>query len=295
MLAALRLRQMSDQILKAIRKVDIISAMVTHVQSHSLLERLFIYHYFTNHYGYLLLDKRTKQIVAIDCGDFQTCRFHIEKLMQQESATFTHLFLTHSHEKHCAGYRDWQAVLPSLRVSSHSLPSTTHLQEGDLTFVGDLCVFPLHTPGHSPDSLSFVVTEVTPQSTKTPLVFTGDTLQTASCGPAPDPQAMYSSLQKLRSLANETLLFPGHELGLEALSFAALLEKENEFLAKKLAWAKEQRAQGQMTVGAVLGEERLYNPFLRCFQPHFQTLTSENDPVRVLAKLLKLRETIQPS
>lgn len=294
MRTALKSRAMSEKILNAIRKVDIISAMVTNVQSHTLLESLFIYPYFNDYYGYLLLDKRTKQIVAIDCGDFKTCKYHVDKLVKQEKATFTHLFLTHSHEKHCAGYRDWQSALPTLHVASHSLPNTTHLHEGDLTYIGDLCVFPLHTPGHTPDSLSFVVTEVTPKSTLTPLVFPGDTLQIASCGPAADPPALYSSLQKLRSLPNETLIFPGHEIGLEALSFAALLEKENEFLGKKLAWAKDQRAQGQMTVGSVMGEERLYNPFLRCFQPHFKTLTNENDPIRVLAKLIKLRETLQP-
>lgn len=48
--------------------------------------------------------------------------------------------------------------------------------------IGELCVCCLHTPGHTQDHCVYVVTHVTPDSTKTPFLFSGDTLFTAGCG-----------------------------------------------------------------------------------------------------------------
>lgn len=79
--------------------------------------------------------------------------------------------------------------------------------------IGELCICCLHTPGHTQDHCSFVVTHVTPDSTKTPFLFSGDTLFTAGCGRLMGGTAgkLLQSLRTLMSLPNETLLFCGHE------------------------------------------------------------------------------------
>lgn len=48
--------------------------------------------------------------------------------------------------------------------------------------VGDLCICCLATPGHTQDHCSFVVTHVTPDSSKTPFLFCGDTMFSGGCG-----------------------------------------------------------------------------------------------------------------
>src|SRR5574343_926903 len=131
-----------------VRKVDVISAMVTDLRSHSLLDSLFYYTYQRNYIGYIVLDRRTKSLVAVDCGDFAACREQVELLKKQQQATFTHLFLTHEHEGHSRGYVEWQRTNPDLRIYASAesrLPGATALQEGQITHIGDLCVFPLHT------------------------------------------------------------------------------------------------------------------------------------------------------
>ena len=49
--------------------------------------------------------------------------------------------------------------------------------------IGDLCLCCLETPGYTSDSATFVITHVTPTSTKTPFLFTGRSLEIGGCGP----------------------------------------------------------------------------------------------------------------
>jgi hydroxyacylglutathione hydrolase len=66
----------------------------------------------------------------------------------------------------------------------------------------------LHTPGHSPGSISLVVEGH---------VLTGDVLFVGACGrtdlPGADPKVMLESLQRLATLPGETVVLPGHHYG----------------------------------------------------------------------------------
>jgi hydroxyacylglutathione hydrolase len=48
--------------------------------------------------------------------------------------------------------------------------------------LGDLAICCMETPGHTLDHVSFVVTHVTPKSTKIPFLFCGDTMFIGGCG-----------------------------------------------------------------------------------------------------------------
>ncbi|TNF33406.1 MAG: MBL fold metallo-hydrolase [Deltaproteobacteria bacterium] len=79
---------------------------------------------------------------------------------------------------------------------------------GDVVQVGDISLELLHTPGHTPGSLCFRCGAS---------VVSGDTLFLQGCGrvdlPGADPDDMYRSLQKLRGLPPETVIYPGHDYG----------------------------------------------------------------------------------
>ena len=85
--------------------------------------------------------------------------------------------------------------------------------------IGDLCVCCLHTPGHTTDHCVYVVTHVTPESTKTPFLFCGDTIFTAGCGRllGGTHVQLLQSLRTIMSLPNETLMFCGHEYSIKNL------------------------------------------------------------------------------
>lgn len=69
----------------------------------------------------------------------------------------------------------------------------------------------------------------------------------------------------LMSLPNETLLFCGHEYTVKNLEFAKMLEPDNEAIQHKLEVCKQIILKSEFTVGGHLSDERLFNPFIRCF------------------------------
>ena len=82
------------------------------------------------------------------------------------------------------------------------------LNEGDVLALGQFNIDILHTPGHTPACLSFIVDEN---------AFVGDTLfmpdyGTARCDfPGGDAEKLYNSIQKIFTLPNSTKLFMGHD------------------------------------------------------------------------------------
>jgi hydroxyacylglutathione hydrolase len=86
----------------------------------------------------------------------------------------------------------------------------------------------------------------------------------------------------------------GHEYTLANLKFSKYIESENPMIEHKIKQAEKAIAQGEFTVPSKLMEERLFNPFIRCArEPYFKEITGENDPVRIFAKLRKLKDTFK--
>lgn len=82
------------------------------------------------------------------------------------------------------------------------------LSEGDVLELGTFAINVLHTPGHTPACISFIVDDV---------AFVGDTLfmpdyGTARCDfPGGDAEKLYYSIQKILALPNNTQIFVGHD------------------------------------------------------------------------------------
>lgn len=106
--------------------------------------------------------------------------------------------------------------------------------------IGELCICCLETPGHTNDHVSFIVTHVTPDSTKTPFLFCGDTLFIGGCGRllGGSAEQLFYSIQKLINLPNETLVFCGHEYTEQNLKFAKYIEPENPMVDAKMRQAQ---------------------------------------------------------
>ncbi len=121
------------------------------------------------------------------------------------------------------------------------------LMEGDVLSLGSFQLQTIHTPGHTPEHVSFLLSE--PGKSKDPLaLFSGDFLFVGSVG-RPDllgeqekqvlARFLYKSLQKLSALPDGTFIFPGHGAG--SLCGAGMSQREQ----------------------TTLGYERSSNPFLQ--------------------------------
>ncbi len=91
------------------------------------------------------------------------------------------------------------------RVTGVSSSDLAEHDSGDTITVGEIPIEVLHTPGHTPGSMCFLVGGV---------LVSGDTLFLEGCGrtdfPGSDPGAMYESLTRLATLPDDTVVCAGH-------------------------------------------------------------------------------------
>lgn len=101
-----------------------------------------------------------------------------------------------------------------MQVTGASAGDLVAHEGGDVLELGAVRVQLIHTPGHTPGSQCFLVSERDASGEQAGHLVAGDTLFLDSCGrvdlPGSDPRAMYESLASLRRLPDDTTLFPGH-------------------------------------------------------------------------------------
>jgi glyoxylase-like metal-dependent hydrolase (beta-lactamase superfamily II) len=117
---------------------------------------------------------------------------------------------THNHPDHTAALPALVAALtaPVLAHAADRMPVPTEsLEDGQRVRVGEAEVVVLHTPGHTPGSLSFLVEG---------FLFSGDTLFPGGPGNTEGSPAAFDeimrSVDRLFQLPEDTLVCPGHGL-----------------------------------------------------------------------------------
>jgi glyoxylase-like metal-dependent hydrolase (beta-lactamase superfamily II) len=134
-----------------------------------------------------------------------------------------HTVETHVHADHVTGGGALSARTGSVPVVHRDSPVTceaVRLAEGDHLRVGALDFAVLETPGHTPESLSFVLRGAPdaaggPERSET-MVFTGDALLIGSCGRTDfqggDAGALFDSVHgRLFTLPDATAVYPAHD------------------------------------------------------------------------------------
>ena len=132
---------------------------------------------------------------------------------------------THVHADHCSGGRKLAQMVGAPYCLHESNQGRVKfefepLRDGQLLDIGNVKVEVMHTPGHTPDSICLLVTDMRRGDVPW-FVITGDTLFVGATG-RPDllgreremAGILYDSIQfKLMSLPNEVEIFPGHQAG----------------------------------------------------------------------------------
>lgn len=163
----------------------------------------------------------------------------------------TALFNTHPHADFASGFPELAARTGARIYTSHRAPVTydrVPASDGQRIRVGSLEVEVLETPGHSPDSLSFLLRE----QASPVAVFTGDLLfvndvgrpdlRDADADPAELASQLYDSLfNKILALPGGVRIYPAHSAGSlcgSALGSAPFSTVEQE---KQFNWAAQIR------------------------------------------------------
>ena len=137
-----------------------------------------------------------------------------EEHLRKEKLGLKLLLLTHAHPDHANAARYFLEKNDGLALTVHAEDAflldkdlgPLRLLNGDEDLAaGPVRIKVMHTPGHTPGSVSYLAGGA---------VFTGDTLFLGQCGrsdlPGSDPRALRRSLLKLAGLPGDTVLYPGH-------------------------------------------------------------------------------------
>ncbi len=147
---------------------------------------------------------------------------------QEHGLRITHVILTHLHADFLAGHlelRDRTGAAIFLGAKASAEYAFQPLADGSTIELGQVRLKALETPGHTPESISLLVFDLTKSDSQPHAVLTGDTLFVGDVG-RPDLRAslgwsanqlgnlLYDSLQqKLLPLPDPTLVYPAHGAG----------------------------------------------------------------------------------
>lgn len=183
-----------------------------------------LYEPLSSTYTYLLGCEETGQAVLIDpvIASMERDLNAIESL----GLSLAYTIDTHVHADHITSALEIRKRLGSkiAAPASSRLPCTdVALTEGQPLQVGGISIAPLYTPGHTDDHHAYLVNE---------RVFTGDALLIDGCGRTDfqngDTDVLYDTVRnKLFSLPEETLVYPGHDYNGRYVSSIAQEKKRN--------------------------------------------------------------------
>ena len=162
----------------------------------------------TSTYSYLLWDEKTKQAALIDSVKEQLLRDI--KFIRQLGLELKYTLETHIHADHVTGsglLRDKFNSQAAVHKNSKSQCADILLSDGDTLNLGEQGIDVIYTPGHTNTDISYRIEGV---------LFTGDALLINGCGrtdfQSGDAKTLYHSItQKMFSLDDETIVYPGHD------------------------------------------------------------------------------------
>ena len=155
---------------------------------------------------YIVSDAGSKEAVVIDPGQ------PAEKIAEQASGlTVKHIIATHGHPGHVGGKDDLKTLtggetgIHTSDAKQFLRSADRYLLDGDELEFGEFKVQVMHTPGHTPGSVCFLIANH---------AFVGDTILAGGIGkqmPETDLRRQMMSIgTKLLRLPPSTALYPGH-------------------------------------------------------------------------------------
>jgi sulfur dioxygenase len=159
-------------------------------------------------FTYLIVDEQTKEAVLIDPVDSQL-QVYID-LLSTLDVTLKYALETHVHADHVTAsgkLRERFGIQTAVSQQCGASTADLQLNDGDVIKLGQQTIQVISTPGHTAGSVTFQWQD---------RIFTGDALLINGCGRTDfqggDAGTLYDSItQRLFSLPDETLVYPGHD------------------------------------------------------------------------------------
>ncbi len=248
-------------------------------------------------FNYLIVCPESGEALAIDPLDHEKCLAAANRNGWQ----ITQIVNTHEHGDHTGGNHAMVAATGATLLAHENavgrIPDVDRgLAAGDVVKVGNTVELEsLDTPGHTMSHVCLL------SRTEQPSLFCGDTLFNAGAGNCHNgghPNELYATFAtQLSKLADDTLIYPGHDYIASNLRFTLDREPDNQRARTLLDNVDDQDPNRAMV--STLGLEKEINTFFRLQNPTvirtlrdaYPDLPDDPDPKTVFLKLRELRNT----
>lgn len=211
----------------------------------------------SDNYGFLIRDEATGKTACVDTPEAGAILAELEKL----GWGLDLILNTHWHQDHAGGNAEIKAATGASIVGPGEVtriaPLDRQVQQGDVVELGETRFTVLETGGHTLGHISYF-------DAADHVAFVGDTLFALGCGRLFEGTAeqMWTSLQKLAALPDDTRVYCAHEYTASNARFALSVDDGAALKARADA-VFAARERGEPTVPTTIALEKATNPFLR--------------------------------
>jgi hydroxyacylglutathione hydrolase len=241
---------------------------------------------FADNYIHLLI--RDDAVGIVDPGD----PMPVIAALDRQGLVPTHIFNTHHHADHIGGNATLKErfgcpIIAARRDLARIPGVDIAVGAGDRVGFGATSAAVIETPGHTQGHIAF-------HFDAEGALFAGDTLFSLGCGRRFEGSAeeMWDSLDRLRRLPGQTLLYCGHEYTESNARFALSIDGANPDLRTRAEAVAALRAEGRPTLPSPLDQECATNPFLRADNAVIQAAIGMDggEPAAVFAELRRRKD-----
>lgn len=205
-------------------------------------------------YAYIIKEENSKECIIIDAAETRPIIAKLEEL----NLTPTHILTTHHHFDHVGGNLEikqkYNVKIIAPKDELSLVPGAViGISEGEPLNIGNLHFDIINAPGHTLGHILYYLKSAC-------ALFTGDVLFNLSVGGLFEgtPQQMLASLDKIKQLPDDTLIFPGHEYTRPSITRELLNKPDFSSYLDKM----QQRENGELAP-STLAEEKQFNPYLK--------------------------------
>jgi len=236
--------------------------------------KIIYIHNDLRNFNYLVWDKKSGNTWVIDPYDPDL----ISNFIKKEGLNLVGILNTHHHWDHIKGNEALQNEF-SCEILSNSSMEIALDEQHSLEILG--------TPGHTTDHKCFLWKNLQGSLG----LFSGDTLFNAgvgNCRNGGNVEDLFSSTMRLNQLAEDIVLYPGHDYVMRNLMFAKSCEPGNPLIDEALKYVRSFDSEQGMKW--TLKQEREVNPFLRLHSEEIQEKYQLKDSMELFIKLRSLRD-----